>query len=39
MYVRGGGVGWMMEGGCPVNSFLDKTFNTLISPLELNVYF
>jgi len=38
MYVQGG---WMMvEGEYPVNSVsLDKTFNTLISPLELNVYF
>lgn len=36
----GGREGAMVVGGSPVNSVsLDKTFNTLVSPLELNVYF
>lgn len=36
----GAGRGVMAVRGSPVNYVsLDKTFNTLVSPLELNVYF
>jgi hypothetical protein len=32
--------GMMVMGGSPVNSISpDKTFNTLIAPLELEVYY